>query len=245
MLTGILFGLVPAAGVAGRPPGGSRGRAAQRDGRPERQRLRSALFVSEVALASPRGRRGLLLRSLAGCSGLRVSGPGGSSPSTSPARRANPRSRTRRLLHPDARRLRAFPACDRRPPASARRWSDSAGDRSTWSRTARPRPGGPAERLHQRRRLATFGRSGPAEGRPALRSEDTAESPPVVIINETMSKSGGPTGAARQADQAGFPQDDAPFREIVGVVGDVPQEGLDAGADGNLTCPSLRNLRTR
>jgi putative ABC transport system permease protein len=57
---------------------------------------------------------------------------------------------------------------------------------------------------------------------------DTPSSPPVVLINETMARRWWPheSPIGKRVKQ-GFPQDAAPFREIVGVVGDVPQSGLD------------------
>jgi putative ABC transport system permease protein len=58
---------------------------------------------------------------------------------------------------------------------------------------------------------------------------DTPDSPPVVVINETMAKKWWPhESPIGKRIKQGFPQDEAPYREIVGVVGDVPQDGLDA-----------------
>jgi putative ABC transport system permease protein len=57
---------------------------------------------------------------------------------------------------------------------------------------------------------------------------DTPTSPPVVVINETMARKQWPheSPIGKRLKQ-GFPQSDTPYREIVGVVGDVPQAGLD------------------
>ena len=57
---------------------------------------------------------------------------------------------------------------------------------------------------------------------------DTPDSPPVVVINASMARKWWPNESAigRRIKQ-GWPQDEAPSREIVGVVGDVPQTGLD------------------
>jgi putative ABC transport system permease protein len=58
---------------------------------------------------------------------------------------------------------------------------------------------------------------------------DTAEQPPVVIINETMARQffAGQDPIGKRFRQGG-PARNNPFREIVGVVGDVKYEGLDA-----------------
>jgi len=50
----------------------------------------------------------------------------------------------------------------------------------------------------------------------------------VVVINASMARKWWPNESAiGKRIKQGWPQDDAPYREIVGVVGDVPQEGLD------------------
>jgi predicted permease len=57
---------------------------------------------------------------------------------------------------------------------------------------------------------------------------DTPDSPPVVVINETMARKWWPhESPIGKRIKQGFPQDKTPYREIVGVVGDVPQRGLD------------------
>ncbi len=57
---------------------------------------------------------------------------------------------------------------------------------------------------------------------------DTADSPSVVIINETMARKWWPKeNPLGQRIKQGFPQDKTPFREVVGVVGDVKEEGPD------------------
>ncbi len=49
----------------------------------------------------------------------------------------------------------------------------------------------------------------------------------------------------RETDQAGFPQSDTPFREIVGVVGDVAQEGLDLPIQTEVFLPFAQQPATR
>jgi putative ABC transport system permease protein len=58
---------------------------------------------------------------------------------------------------------------------------------------------------------------------------DTSDSTPVVIINETMARQffAGQDPIGKRFRQGG-PEQNNPFREIVGVVGDVRYEGLDA-----------------
>ena len=66
------------------------------------------------------------------------------------------------------------------------------------------------------------------EGR-YFNSRDTADSPPVVIVNQTFAHTWFPhESAVGKRVKQGFPQDDAPYREIVGVVDDVKQDGPDA-----------------
>jgi putative ABC transport system permease protein len=57
---------------------------------------------------------------------------------------------------------------------------------------------------------------------------DKADSAPVIIINETMARKWWPNESALgKRIKQGFPQDKSQFREIVGVVGDVKEDGPD------------------
>jgi len=57
---------------------------------------------------------------------------------------------------------------------------------------------------------------------------DTTDSASVVIINETMARKWWPNeNPLGKRIKQGFPQDKTPFREVVGVVGDVKEEGPD------------------
>jgi putative ABC transport system permease protein len=57
---------------------------------------------------------------------------------------------------------------------------------------------------------------------------DTADSVPVAIINETMARKWWPNeNPLGKRIKQGFPQDKTPFREVVGVVGDVKEDGPD------------------
>ena len=60
-------------------------------------------------------------------------------------------------------------------------------------------------------------------------SGDTAKSPPVAIVNRTFARTWWPhESAVGKRVKQGFPQDPSPYREIVGVVDDVKQDGPDA-----------------
>jgi putative ABC transport system permease protein len=57
---------------------------------------------------------------------------------------------------------------------------------------------------------------------------DKADSVPVVIINESMARKWWPNKSPLgKWIKQGFPQDETPFREVVGVIGDVKEEGPD------------------
>ncbi len=68
---------------------------------------------------------------------------------------------------------------------------------------------------------------------------------PVVVINEKMARKWWPNESPLgKRIKQGFPQNDAPFREIVGVVGDVPQEGLDAEMGTEVFLPMTQDPDT-
>jgi putative ABC transport system permease protein len=57
---------------------------------------------------------------------------------------------------------------------------------------------------------------------------DTQSSAPVVLINETMARRWWPGGnPIGKRIKQGWPKDDVPFREIIGIVGDLHQDGPD------------------
>ncbi len=232
MATGTLFGLAPAA-QATRPdpqaslretgPGATLGRS--------RQRLRSTLFVSEVALAFILVvGSGLLVRSL-----LRVqSVPPGFEPDgvlamdvalsdttydSGPARHRFFARALEELRSVPGVRSASAVLC---PPAVGRCWG------SVYVVSDRPLP------AQSEIPSAAFNVLDPeyfrTMGIPLLQGRfftdaDTAEAPTVVIINESMARRWWPRESPLgKRIKQGFPQDDRPWREIVGVVGDVPQE---------------------
>ena len=73
---------------------------------------------------------------------------------------------------------------------------------------------------------------------------DTADSAKVVIVNESFAKRWWPNESPLgKRIKQGFPQDDRPFREIVGVVGDVAQEGLDLPIQTEVFLPFAQDVR--
>ena len=69
----------------------------------------------------------------------------------------------------------------------------------------------------------------------------------VVIINESFARRWWPRESPLgKRIKQGFPQDDRPWREIVGVVGDVPQEAGPSGGDRSVPSPfsGLRAVMT-
>jgi hypothetical protein len=58
---------------------------------------------------------------------------------------------------------------------------------------------------------------------------DNAQTPKVIIINQTLARQWWPhESPLGKRIKQGWPQSDTPYREIVGVVGDLKQDGLDA-----------------
>jgi putative ABC transport system permease protein len=67
---------------------------------------------------------------------------------------------------------------------------------------------------------------------------DDAQSPPVVVVNETLARRMWPHGVPQGVRiKQGRPQDPYPYREIVGVVGDVKRGGLDADQGAEVFMP--------
>ena len=232
--TGILFGLAPALAAFRTDPqsalkDGIFGATASARGR----RQRAALFVAEVALAFlVVVASGLLLRSLAR---VRAVDPGFSSDGVLAMNVSRPAAETEadsQVFFTGAlARLRALPGVRSAsavlcPPLMGPCWG------SVYMVSDRPAP--PQADLPS----ATINVADPDFFRtlsiPLMAGrlfgpQDTADSPPVIVVNETLAKLWWPRGdAVGKRIKRGFPQDEgAPFREIVGIVADVRQEGLD------------------
>lgn len=247
--TGVLFGLAPALQASRSDP-----QAALTDGGrgstsgPGRQRFRTALFVSEVALAFVLViGAGLLIRSL-----LRVNAtppgfrPDGvlaldvGLPDAKYAKEADRHLFFRRAVEG----LRPLPGVQSAsavycPPLSGRCWG------SVYILSDRPAP------AQAELPSASFNVVEPGYFRtleiPLLRGRpfteaDTSTSAPVVIVNESFARRWWPTGdPIGKRIKQGFPKDETPFREIVGVVADVRQEGLDVPIRTEVFLPWTQN----
>jgi putative ABC transport system permease protein len=76
----------------------------------------------------------------------------------------------------------------------------------------------------------------------AFTETDGPDSPKVVIVNETFARQWWPNGdAVGKSIKQGWPKDPTPFRQIIGVVADVRQDGLDAPAAPEVYIPLMQN----
>jgi putative ABC transport system permease protein len=233
--TGILFGLVPALHASRSDPQGTlRESGHSTTGGLERQRLRGVLFVSEVALAFVLAvAAGLLLRSLQrveGVSpGMETDGVLALDVYLPEAKYTTPEAR--RLFYERAlEELRRVPSVERASaslctPVTGQCWGSAylVSDRPIPTRA--DLPDGPFNVVE-----ASYFRTMhvPLKAGRYFDATDKPDSPPVVVINETMARKWWPSESPiGKRIKQGFPQDEAPYREIVGVVGDVPQDGLD------------------
>jgi putative ABC transport system permease protein len=235
VLTGMLFGLVPAAQASRSDPQGTlreSGNAAT--GGLERQRLRGALLVSEVALAFVLAvAAGLLLRSLKSVEGV---SPGMETDGVLALDvylpEAKYTTRNGRLLFYERAldELRRIPGVEAASasmctPVVGQCWGSVylVSDRPVPTQTELPDS---AFNMVESSYFRTM-RVPLKEGR-FFDATDTPDSSPVVVINEAMARKWWPhQSAIGKRIKQGFPQDKSPYREIVGVVGDVPQDGLD------------------
>jgi putative ABC transport system permease protein len=249
LATGILFGLTPAISASSPDPQAalSEGGRGSTSGR-SRQRFRTALFVSEVALAFVLViGSGLLIRSL-----LRVQSV---SPGFQPehvlaldvslpeAKYVKDEERAlffRRAVDG----LRPLPGVQAAsavycPPLAGRCWG------SVYVLSDRPAPA-QAELPSAHWNVAEPGYFSTVgiplrEGR-FFTEADGADSAKVVIVNESFARKWWPNGGAiGKSIKQGFPKDPTPFRQIVGVVADVRQEGLDVPALTEVYIPWTQN----
>jgi putative ABC transport system permease protein len=247
--TGVLFGLTPAVSASRPDPQaalseGGRGSTAGRS----RQRFRKALFVSEVALAFVLViGSGLLIRSLLrvqtippGFNPEKVLALDVSLPETKYAKGVERHLFFRRAVEG----LRPLPGVQSAsavhcPPLAGRCWG------SVYVLSDRPAP--PQAELPS----AEWNVTEPAyfatlqipllQGR-FFTEADGADSAKVVIVNESFAQKWWPHGGALgKRIKQGFPKDETPFREIVGVVADVRQEGLDVPARTEVFIPWAQN----
>jgi predicted permease len=236
VLTGILFGTAPAFQSQRINPNGvlKESGATVTSGRP-RQILRAGLFVSEVALAMLLVVAcGLLIRSLLKAQAVNP----GFNPDhvlaldvLLPAQQYRTDEQRTRFFAQALDRIRLLPGVTSTsavlcPPIGGTCWS------SVYLVSDRPVP--PQAEIPS----SVFNVATPdyfrtmqvplLQGRQFAESDD-AKAPPVIIINQTLADMRWPHDSPiGKRIKQGFPQDKAPYREIVGVVGDLKQEGPDA-----------------
>jgi len=247
--TGVLFGLAPAVSASRPDPQAAltdagRGSTAGRS----RRRFRMALFVSEVALAFVLViGSGLLVRSLLhaisvppgfqpdGLLALDVGLPAAKYPE------AEPRQRFYQGTIDELRRLPGVVAATAVycAPLVGRCWG------SVYTLSDRPIPErGDLPSAHwnvaEPSYFATVGIP-LREGR-YLTESDGANAPKVVVVNESFARKWWPRGGAiGKRVKQGFPDHDQSVYEIVGVVADVRQEGLDVDAKTEVFIPWAQN----
>ncbi len=235
-LTGLIFGLAPAAQASRSDPQTTlRESGNTATGGTARQRLRSALFVSEVALAFVLAvASGLLLRSLRRVEGV---SPGLETDGVLaldvylPEATYKTDEEQRRFYERGLEEIRHLPGVE---SASASMCTPVVGQcwGSVYLVSDRPVPRQselPTSPFNMVESSYFQTMRVPLKKGRFFDATDTPTSPPVVVINEKMARKWWPNESPLgKRIKQGFPQNDAPFREIVGVVGDVPQSGLDA-----------------
>ena len=250
--TGILFGAVPAM-TGSRPEpqaalaDASRGSTAGRSG----HRFRTALFVSEVALAFVLViGSGLLLRSLLSA----MSAPPGFRPEGTlaldvslPAAKYPDAASRERFFDRTLEGLRALPGVEAAsavycPPLVGECWGTvyTLSDRPIPPRAELPSD---AWNIAEPSYFRTAGIP-LREGR-YLADTDRADTPPVVVVNESFARKWWPRGSALgKRVKQGFPDHVYETFEIVGVVGDLRQDGLDVAPRPELFMPWAQNPRS-
>ena len=237
VLAGIFFGLAP-AWQATRVDLDSALKESRRSATPGRsaQRLREGLFVLEVALALVMVvASGLLVRSFLGAQAVNP----GFAPDHLLTVEIDPlaskyvgREQWRQFFTQAVERIRAVPGVRSAsavfcPPIAGSCWG------SIYQVADRPIP--PRAEIPRSLFNVAFPGYFRMMGIPLLEGRefneaDSANSPPVIIINQSFARRWWPNQSALgKRIKQGFPEDDSPYREIVGVVGDVKQEGLDGG----------------
>ena len=249
LATGLLFGTAPAISASRPDPQaalveGGRGSTSGRS----RQRFRTMLFISEVALAFVLViGSGLLIRSL-----LQVQSVSpGFQPEhvlalevSLPDARYDKDEKRQQFYRRAVERLRPLPGVEAAsaiycPPLNGKCWG------SVFVLSDRPAPA-QAELPSAHWNVAEAGYfttvGVPLRTGRFFSETDGADSAKVVIVNETFAKKFWPNGdAVGKSIKQGWPKDPTPFREIVGVVGDVRQDGLDEPAAPEVYEPWTQN----
>jgi predicted permease len=124
-----------------------------------------------------------------------------------------------------------------------------AGDRSTSGMTIEGRPASPGERPEVHFRIITPGyfraMAIPLRAGRELTEQDDTESPPVVIINQTLARKyfSGEEAVGKRIKLG--PNPNRPWISIVGVVGDARNFGLEAEALPEVYVPNLQSPSER
>jgi putative ABC transport system permease protein len=245
VVTGLLFGVVPAVATA-RPdlftalkPGG------RHTGMRSRRRMRAGLVVGEIALAVMLlVGAGLLLRSL---DKLLAVNPGFEAAGV-----ATMEVQTTGAAYDEDPKVRAFferalAAVRVLPGVESAGWTsmlplggnfDRYGVQIEGKLLANPEEAPSADRFAVWPGYLESMRIPLKRGR-TITEQDGIKSPPVVLINETFAKLGWPgENPLGKRVQMGGP--DQPWREIVGIVGDVRSEGLDLALAPQVYMPAVQ-----
>jgi putative ABC transport system permease protein len=249
LATGVLFGLAPAVSASRPDPqavlnDAGRGSTAGRS----RRRFRTALFVSEVALAFVLViGSGLLVRSLLramsvppgfepdGLLGLDVSLPAAKYPDAAPRQRFYESTLAELRLLPGVQSASAIYCA----PLVGRCWG------SVYTLSDRPAPAqgelpSAAWNVAEPSYFATVGI--PLRQGRYLAETDGPDAPKVVVVNESFARKWWPNGGALgKRVLQGFPDHQPTTYEIVGVVGDVRQENLDVAPREEVFIPWMQS----
>jgi putative ABC transport system permease protein len=250
LLTGLFFGLAPAlqASKAGLNETLKEGGRGSTEGA-GRRRLRGALVVAEMALSLMLlVGAGLLVRSFISLRGV--------DPGVSPARVVTmqvtlPRTKYSKneqrlgLYEQLLARVKGVPGVETAALAS----SLPPDIQTLWNEfTIEGRPPRPDSELPVGDYIIVSPEYFRALGVPVLRGRafteaDREGAPPVCLINQTLAREffPGEDPVGRRLKQGGADRPDIPFMEIVGVVGDVRYEGLDAKVEPAYYVPFAQN----
>jgi len=233
IVTGLVFGIAPAIQASRTDPGQSLKDGGRASSSPARQRLRSALVVSEIALTLILliG-AGLLIRSFSRL--MRVS-PGFNTNNVLTVGVAVPRSRGASVAETSAfydelfKRIEALPGVES-VGAVTRLPLTAAGVSTTIDIEGRAVPVAERPEVEFRRASRDYFRT---LGIPVLKGrsfneQDRAGSASVVIINEAAARLFWPDEEPVGRRIKTIPNPAAPWSTIIGVVGDVRHFGLDA-----------------
>ena len=242
-LTGLCFGVLPAWQLSGQDVNESLKDGARTVGG-LKKRLRGALVVTEIALASLLlVAAGLTMRSFQSLlntnSGVEENGvlTFGISLPTSRYRAAEMRAATFARIEET---LRSLPGVSAVGATSFLPLSGADARRGVGIEGREPPPDTPT-RAHPRAVTVDYFRAmgiRVKEGR-AFSTADRLDAPPVVIVNETMARRYWP-GASPIGRRVILNGDDQPWREVVGIIADVRHWGLESPVNPEMYFPQAQ-----